>query len=306
MNYDCNNMKKILIALLALIYSTSNAQQDPLYSQYLNNPLLLNSAYAGLNNKLNIVAGYRTQWAGFDGSPTTVNFSAHTSLAQNKVGAGLIIVQDRIGETKITEASSAYSYKLQLKEKIFSFGLQGGIITYRNDALFLNPKDAGDPSFAFINETKFNIGAGIMLKSERFMIGLSAPRLNAATVSPGGGQAIEIYNQHFYLMGAYMIYLTDRIRLKPSILLRATKSAPISADLNLNLNLEENYTLGIFTRNFNVLGLLAQMNIKDYRIGYVFEVPTNASVGTRFTTHEVSIGVSLAAFNFHDRSKSNF
>jgi hypothetical protein len=48
------------------------------------------------------------------------------------------------------------------------------------------------------------------------------------------------------------------------------------------------------------------MNIKDYRIGYVFEVPTNASVGARFTSHEISLALSLAAFKFHDRSKGNF
>ena len=97
----------------------------------------------------------------------------------------------------------------------------------------------------------------------------------------------------------------DRIRLKPSVLLRATKGA-FSYDLNFNLNLEENYTVGLFTRNINTFGLLVQMNIKDYRIGYVFEVPTNGSVGPRFTSHEISLGLSLAAFEFHERGKENF
>ena len=136
------------------------------------------------------------------------------------------------------------------------------------------------------------------------MIGLSAPRLTKASVDMGG-QSIEIYNQHYYLLGAYVIYLTDRIRLKPSILLKATKGA-FSTDLNFNFNLEENYTAGIFTRNFNTYGLLVQINIKDYRIGYVFEVPSNNSVGARFTSHEISLALSLAVFNFHDHSKSNF
>jgi type IX secretion system PorP/SprF family membrane protein len=218
-----------------------------------------------------------------------------------------MVVQDKIGDTKITETSSLYAYKIELNDdRVLSFGLQAGIINYRNDAANLNPKDAGDPLFGFVNETKFNIGAGVVLKSERFMVGFSVPRLTPTTVNPSGTQNVEIYGRTFYLMGAYMLYLTESIRLKPSLLLRATANAPLSADINFNLNLEENYTLGLFTRNFNVVGYLAQINVKDYRIGYVFEVPTNASVGARFTTHEVSIGISLAAFAYHNRQRSNF
>jgi type IX secretion system PorP/SprF family membrane protein len=301
-------MKRTAAVLLFNLFAfASYAQQDPLYSQYLNNPVLLNPAYTGLNNRLNVVAGYRLQWAGFDGSPSTLNFSAHTSLVQNKVGAGIIVVQDKIGDTKITEASTAYAYKIVLNDdRVLSFGLQAGIINYRNDAANLNPKDAGDPLFGFVNETKFNIGTGIALKSERFILGISVPRVMPTTVNPSGTKEIEVYNRTLYLMGAYVMYLTESIRLKSSVLLRATANAPLSADINFNLNVEENYTLGLFTRNFNALGFLAQMNIKDYRIGYVFEVPTNASVGTRFTTHEVSIGMSLAAFGFQSREKSNF
>jgi type IX secretion system PorP/SprF family membrane protein len=295
-----------LIWLIALPLM-SQAQQDPLYSQYLNNPVLLNSAYTGANNKLNVVAGYRLQWAGFDGSPTTFNFSAHTSLVQNKVGAGIVIVQDKIGDTKITEASSSYSYKIKLNnDRVLSFGLLAGMINYRNDAARLNPKDAGDPLFGLLNETKFNLGAGILLKSDRFMLGLSAPRLMPVTVNPSGAQRVDVYNQTLYFLGAYQILLTESIRLKPSVLVRATANAPLSADINFNLNMEQNYTIGLFTRNFNVLGLLAQMDIKEYRIGYVFEVPTNASVGTRFTTHEISIAMSLAVFEFHSHEKSSF
>ncbi len=301
-----NAMRKIVFTFcFALTLVASHAQQDPLYSQYLNNPLLVNPAYTGINNKLNLVAGYRMQWAGFDGSPTTLNFSAHSSFYQNKVGAGILVVQDKIGETKITQYNATYSYKIELKKgRTLSFGLQTGLTNYRNDNEQLNPQQPGDPAFAFINDLKFNVGAGIMLKSERYMIGLSAPRLTKASVDMGG-QSIEIYNQHYYLLGAYVIYLTDRIRLKPSILLKATKGA-FSTDLNFNFNFEENYTAGLFTRNFNTYGLLVQINIKDYRIGYVFEVPSNNSVGARFTSHEISLALSLAVFNFHDHSKSNF
>lgn len=303
-----NGMKKTgVLALVHLLVSTGYGQQDPVYSQYLNNPVLINPAYTGLNNRLNAVAGYRLQWAGFDGSPTTLNFSTHSSLVQNKAGAGLVVVEDRIGDARVTEAGATFAYKIEVsKERYLSFGMQSGIIQYRNNLFRLDPKDPGDPFISFINETKFNLGAGLMLMSERFLVGLSLPRLMPTRINPDGTRDIEVYNRTLYLLGAYVVYLTPAVRLKPSVLLRTAANTPLSADLNFNLNLEGNYTLGVFTRNFGVYGFLAQMNVKHYRFGYVFEVPVQNSVGARFTSHEFSVGMALSALSFHSRMKSNF
>src|SRR5688572_21911576 len=104
-----------------------SAQIDPLYAQYLNNPLVINPAYTGLNKEFNASVSFRKQWAGFDGSPTTINFTAHSSLFDNKMGAGLMIVQDNIGENKNTLAMGTYSYKIEFDKMFLSFGLQAGI-----------------------------------------------------------------------------------------------------------------------------------------------------------------------------------
>ena len=61
-------MKKLLLVCMAALglSRTADAQIDPLYAQYLNNPMLINPAYAGLNNNLNIGVSFRKQWAGFE------------------------------------------------------------------------------------------------------------------------------------------------------------------------------------------------------------------------------------------------
>jgi hypothetical protein len=102
-------------------------------------------------------------------------------------------------------------------------------------------------------------------------------------------------------MGAYMIFLNENIRFKPSVLMRAVKGSKPSTDLNMALNLNEKYTAGVFTRNFNTYGLLLQMKLgTQYRFGYVFEVPAGNSVGARFTTHEFMLGLNLSLLRFHD------
>jgi len=298
------------LALFILTRVNSLAQLDPLYAQYLNNPILLNPAYTGINNRFNAVVAYRKQWASFDGSPTTFSFASHMSFRENnKVGAGLIAVVDKIGDSRNTEISGTYSYKLDLGknsgEKTLSFGLQAGMMNFRNDLTSVYPRDPNDPAFAFVNESRFNLGAGVMVKTETYLLGFSAPRIIPTTIGQGG-QKIQVYGQHFYLLGSYVFYLSEYVRLKPSVLVKATHGAPVSADLNFNLNLEQRYTVGILTRNFTTYGLLVQMNIKDYRVGYVFEAPTNNSLGTPFTSHEISISLAMRVLSSHSSTFSNF
>ncbi len=59
-------MKKSVPLLLILFCFTQklSAQQDPIYAQYLNNPLTINPAYAGINNQFSARVQARTQWAG--------------------------------------------------------------------------------------------------------------------------------------------------------------------------------------------------------------------------------------------------
>lgn len=300
-------MKKLLLCCLLLLSYGLQAQQDPLYSQYMLNPLLINPAYAGSNNNFNAMLGYRTQWTGLEGKPTTVNVSAHSSLLDNKLGVGMLIVQDRIGNISNTETNFSAAYKLAFKEQVLSFGMQAGVQNYRTDFSELNIFDPGDNAFVGGERgTRINIGAGAILKSEKFFIGLSVPRLMPSTFE-NGGQQFELYNQHYYLAGSYVYHLKDNIRLKPSLLLRGVKGAPASVDLAFNVNLNAIHTAGLFTRNFNTYGVLLQTIFKEqYRFGYVFEMPTNKSVGTQFTTHEITLGIQLSVFSFHERSLSNF
>lgn len=294
-----------LSIVFTLVGTAANAQIDPLYAQYLNNPLVINPAYTGLNKELAASVSFRKQWAGFDGSPTTINATVHTSLLDNKMGAGLIIVSDQIGENKNTLVMATYGYKLQFEDMTLSFGLQGGIANYRSDNMELNIEDETDPYFAGNqNITKPTFGAGLILHNNTFFLGLSVPRMlkNQETFS-NGGDAVEasLYTQHFYGMASYILFLNERLRLKPSALLKYVPENPLSVDINAVLNIDERYGVGAFTRNFNTYGFLASIKFaQSYKFSYAFELPTNKSVGVNFTTHEITLGLSLSVFDYHD------
>jgi type IX secretion system PorP/SprF family membrane protein len=298
-------MKYFLLPFLfCSLSSLVLAQQDPLYSQYFNNPMLINPAFAGSNERLYAGAAYRAQWAGMDGGPVTFNFNSHIGLVDNKVGVGVLAVQDQLGDIKNTEFGGVVSYRIKLRINTFSFGMQTGFTRYTTDPNAVRVVNNPDPAFNQFTETKFNTGVGVLLQSERYTLGFSVPRMLASSINQGG-QNIQIYSQNFYLYGAYSIYVNERIQFKPSTLLRATPGTPISVDLNGNFVINKLYTAGIFTRKFNTYGLLLQMVMNDYRLGYVFELPGKSSA-LNYTTHEISFALSLDVLSSHNHSSNGF
>lgn len=301
-------MKIIFTLLTVLAISQVAAQQDPLYAQYTNNPFVLNPAYAGLNNNLNASLSYRQQWTGFEGSPVTINANAHTSLLNSTMGAGLMIISDQIGITSVNEVYASYVYRINItNDKKLSFGLQAGLINFKTKNADLNIQDPNDPFFSGeTNETKPGIGSGIILTGEKFFIGLSVPRM-LKTKTDAGEVDLTLFTQHFYAMTSYMFFVSDRIGFKPSVLAKIVEGAPASMDINAAVILNGNYTVGFLTRNFSTYGVFLQALIKkSLLLGYAMEMPTNASVGPQFFTHEITLGLRLNLLPSHTGGATSF
>ncbi len=300
-------MRKLCMLFFLLPVVMARGQQDPIYAQYMNTPLLINAAYSGFSRDLTGSISYRKQWAGFDGNPVTMNAAGHIALADNKMGAGLVLLQDKIGSDETTEVQLTYGYHLQLKSDLkLSFGLQGGTVNYQTDYNDLT-YDPNDPKLTPVSEWQPTIGTGVMLSSERFLVSVSVPKMLKPS-DDADSTATGLYNRNFYVMGAYVFNPSTRIRLKPYLLLRSATHAPSSLDVGVQMTSDNAYTLGLFTRDLNALGFLAQIKVGDMvRFGYVFELPIGESVGTRFTSHEFSASVRLKALRFHDiESTRNF
>ena len=286
----------LVLMLVCFVYS-AQAQQDPLYGLYLNNPLVINPAFAGLGNNLDVNVGYRAQWAGFDGAPTTLNANGSISLYKNRIGAGLQIVQDNIGENKNTGASGLFAYKLNFDKRVVSFGMSAGFVNYRSSPGRLNLQDPDDALFPSVSEMAPALGAGAMVKTDRYLLGVSVPRILAAT---SGNQLVQPYQRHYYLFASYLFFVSERVVLRPGALLKLTGGNPPSVDANLNVVIDRHYSVGLYARNLNAVGLQAQLTLLDkFRVAYSFEVPTGSSVGARFVTNEVMLGIRTAVFTSH-------
>ncbi|HMJ69658.1 MAG TPA: PorP/SprF family type IX secretion system membrane protein [Cyclobacteriaceae bacterium] len=290
----------VLRAFLLSLPLSVSAQQDPIYALYFNNPLTINPAYAGANSMLNATVQYRTQWAGIDSKPSTINFNSHMSVLNNKGGVGLMVLQDRIGETKSTEVSTMYAYKIKLNWATMSFGMQAGFTRYTSDPALLTIRDSGDPSFNPIRATNFNVGSGLLFKGEQWVAGISAPRMLPASVTQSG-TTINLYDQNYYLFGSYGFFVSEKFRIRPSVLLRAAKGLPLSADINASVVIQENYSAGLLTRGFKTYGFQFVAVINDLKLGYVLELPGSSASSLHFTSHEFMLSLSMGVMRYHDR-----
>ncbi len=289
----------IAVVVCVLLFPVKTiAQQDPLYSQYMFNPLAFNPSYAGIHSNTNITLNSRFQWTSFEGSPETQTLSASTSIIGGKVGIGATFIRDKLGANTNTQGQFSYAYKIQQGEKTFSFGLQTGFMNIKVDNTTLNLKVDDDPFFLGGTEsaTKVNFGAGVSYMTGKYFVSVSVPRLINSKFESNNVN-IE-YQRHFYITGAYLFEISQTVKIKPSVLLKGVKGAPLSADINVNVLIMNKIWGGLFTRNFNTYGVIAQFEFMDaYKLGYSFEIFGKDLTGNTLPTHELMLSADLAIFS---------
>ncbi len=210
-----------------------------MFTKYMFNTLNYNPAYAGSTEYLSIVAIWREQWLGWNGSatgskggaPRTQTISAHQPF-QERVGLGLSISHDAIGPTASTSVNGNYAYKIPFSQGTLSLGINAGVTYWRADWDKLSYKDPRylDPVFANGNPTIWIpiVGAGTYYFTDRFYAGFSVPRLFNYDLRPTDQDeqlGIEINAQtyrHFYFTSGGAIDLRGSdIVFKPSVLIKS-------------------------------------------------------------------------------------
>src|SRR5688572_30014773 len=118
----------IFILIVVLGSFSVNAQQDPMYTHYMYNTLMVNPAYAGSRDALSVTALHRSQWVNFNGSPITQTVTAHGPLSNEHVGLGIAVMNDKIGPTNNTGVFGQFAYILKLNDRSkLSLGVSAGV-----------------------------------------------------------------------------------------------------------------------------------------------------------------------------------
>jgi type IX secretion system PorP/SprF family membrane protein len=186
-------MKTRYLQLVFLVFLSVTAMaQDPQYSQFYAAPLYHNPAFAGSSFRDRVVFNYRNQWPAIPGAFVNYAASYDHYFSKYNSGFGVLLSNSKAGSGELQSFNGAamYSYQLALSQE---WGMRAGIqfgaghrslnfyrLTFSDQ---LNeqgiPLQTQDPSAtAYRPVTYFDAGAGLLVYSKKYWIGVASHHMN--------------------------------------------------------------------------------------------------------------------------------
>ena len=304
-----NRIYRILLVVSVLFSLSLQAQQDPQYTQYMYNPLVINPAYAGNRGVTSILMLHRSQWVGLDGAPRTQNLSVHSPIGSGKVGLGFSLVNDALGPARETYFNTDFSYTIEtgLKGKL-SFGLKASLNLLDVDFSRTNPFNVGDPFLVNIdNKLSPNVGVGIFYHGSKFYGGLSAPQLLQTNhFDRSGTTSAETFvaeeRIHYYGLAGYVFDLNNNVKFKPATLVKMVAGAPLAVDVNANFLFYDKLTLGASYRWSAALSGLVGFQVNDgLLVGFAYDRESTDLGNATYNDGTYEVFLRFELFKTYDR-----
>jgi type IX secretion system PorP/SprF family membrane protein len=283
-----------------LLVGLVSAQQDPRFSQYMNNSLALNPGYAGSRDLVCISAIHHQELVGISGSGGTSVFSVNAPINRIKSGVGISIMQDKRGLNSDLSFNAIYSYSLPINEGKLGIGVSLGFYN-----TVLNPEwkssDGSSLTDASLPSTKdptmnFDLGFGVYYRTEVLFFGISSTHITEPEVVKSGTAGM-VLNRHFYLSSGYTISLPNpQFELQPSVFIGTLGSGKTSSvDLNGLLLYNKRFWGGVSYRLSSAIVGMVGIELKNgLRVCYSYDFSTNALHTASSGTHELSLGYNFS------------
>lgn len=327
-----NKLKNIIhlrhvfaVALLVSLAGSAEAQQVPMYSQYIMNGFLINPSFAGHDGYTSVNLTARQQWVGLEDAPRTYALSFQTRLLKDsyisktttvkkklvrptrggQVGLGGYVFSDRNGIMKRTGGQFAYSYMIPLGEKgsdnyrDLSFGLAliayqysvntDGLIYDKDDPLLLNyDRSVFIPDFNF----------GVNYTTKRYYVGFAMTNLLRGSLmfgNSGDNKSFEL--GHYFLTGGAKLPLSANWMLEPSAFIKSSDMFfnAIQLDLTSRIYYKNDYWAGVSWRTSDAIILMFGLRYDRFYFAYAFDFTLTDIRKQSFGTHEFSLAVKFGS-----------
>lgn len=280
------------------------AQQDAQYTQYMFNTLSVNPAYAGSRGQLSFAGLYRSQWVGLDGAPETFTLNLHSPIRNSRLGYGVSIVNDNIGDGVVQETylDAVLSYTIDVsRDAKLSFGLKAGGNMLNLDFNGLRNFDQEVINQDNIdNQFSPNFGLGIYYHTDKFYAGVSAPNVleteyfDNGSNDPNSVNFLATERINFYLITGYVFDLNADLKFKPALLTKAVGGAPLQVDLSASFLFADKFSFGAAYRLDAAVSALAGFQITDQiMLGLAYDRETTELGGTQFNDGSFEVFLRL-------------
>jgi type IX secretion system PorP/SprF family membrane protein len=327
-------MRQLFLMLCAgLMLIQIQAQQEPHYTQYINNNYILNPALTGIENYTDVKISHRHQWVGLQDAPVTTYLTLHKPLgkkddrttatsfetpgenprgtnywqdyeaAKPHHGIGLKIINDRTGPINRFAGYVSYAYHIGISAQTsIAAGFEAGV---RNISLDRNKLDFGtanpiDPAVynsGEINSLKPDFGAGIWVYSADYFIGLSAQQIIPQKIYFSDNTVKQQQGKlvpHLFATAGYRFLLSEDISALPSVMVKYVQPAPVQFDLNAKLQYRDLLWVGTGYRLKDGFSAMVGLNVSNaFNVSYSYDYTTSPLNTVSKGTHEIILGFLL-------------
>ena len=313
------SLKTILSLSIFINVAHGIQSQDYHFSQFYASPLTLNPALTGkFNGSMRLSSIYRVQWSHVNTTSflyQTPSFSADFNLFKNKIGIGVVLLNDQTNNKifNTLEGGLSASYKIATEKFGISFGLQGWYSQNYFDYNKVNPSFRQTEPTAADVLRRFDFHAGIFsdyrLENNSVLYGgFSAYHLVSPKdkFSAAGNLTANVPMKYTVQLGGDMV-VNDKVNIIPGLMYArqaSTSQINTGATLAYHLKKEEAHNvilyIGLWSRwnGIQTQALIPKLGfeMKNIRITAAYDMVVNSlenEVGTannaRPNTFELSL-----------------
>lgn len=294
----------LIITFMVLSCSVTYAQQDAVYSQFLENPVIVNPAFVGFEKGINVELRSRVVQKNLQGATylngsygDAIVFSTHTPLNYGRMGIGLQVFKQSVKQWITTQYMLQYSYRINFWNGQLGLGIEGGVRNYKSEWGSSNPEDEDDPLLTEQGQYTPDLGAGIYYQDDRFQFGLSGKQLLSLKISEDY-QARQFRAWH--VIASYSFDVTEDYQIQPAIYLKYSGTV-FQGDLITKLTYKETAWVGGGIRTENQFLVFAGVHLHQFfnfyqkaTIGYSYDSGRSAMFSTGTHSQELFLHLNLS------------
>ncbi|PLX08811.1 MAG: hypothetical protein C0596_05810 [Marinilabiliales bacterium] len=303
-------MKRILLISIFFLFAFSsllNAQQLPLYSQYMMNDFFINPAIAGSKDYSPVLLSIHKQWIVINESPSTQTLSGHTMLENNNVGLGAIIFNDDFGPESHIGLQAIYSYHFHIDRlNKISLCLAAIAMQYKMDQRFFNLTIYDDPAITYMVEKTIVPDAtfGVYAYGKKYYAGITAAHLFESKLKINRNLDDNTMVRNYFAMGGYKFTFPNspQFEIEPSVLIKMTEVTPPQFDINIKMYYEQDYWFGMSIRPEDSFIAAIGFKHKQYYFGYAYDFTFSDLSAYTFGSQEIIFGMNIGENTRRSRS----
>jgi type IX secretion system PorP/SprF family membrane protein len=165
---------------------------------------------------------HRSQWTGYQssfgdgGAPSTQMLSFNTPINKLRSGAGVYILNDKLGPLNNMEAQVSYAYHLGIKESKLSFGIKAGIYSQSINGTYYRYIDENDHLIVNGKESQIrpDLGVGVFYRSEKYYAGVGFNHILRSEFDFGIDESRTALANHLNFVGGYFYEVSFDLKVQ--------------------------------------------------------------------------------------------